>query len=77
MLNHVAQEAWKKLDEPEMIDKPDLETYVFIRTNEPVAIDNGTEEEPELQHHEEGVCLIVQYNKVRQLLLDNKAMLLM
>jgi hypothetical protein len=36
---HFPQEIWKKLDEPEMIDAPDLDTYVFIRTKESGLID--------------------------------------
>lgn len=39
VLNHLPKEAWKKLDEPEMIDSPDLEQFVFCRVLETVQID--------------------------------------
>lgn len=39
MLDHLAKKAWKSLDEPEMIDSPDLEQFVFCRVLESVKID--------------------------------------
>lgn len=43
VLDHLPKEAWKKLDEPEMIDSPNLEQFVFCRVlDETVSIDvNG------------------------------------
>lgn len=43
VLNHLPKEAWKKLDEPEMIDSPDLEKFVFCRVLETVQIDVASE----------------------------------
>jgi hypothetical protein len=70
VLDHFPQDVWKKLDEPEMIDSPDLDTYVFIRTKESVLIDEET------ALHEAGTSLIVQYNRVRDLFLKGKVELL-
>ncbi len=39
VLNHLPKEAYRKLDEPEMIDAPDLEQFVFCRVLETVQID--------------------------------------
>ena len=40
VLDHLPKEAWKKLDEPEMIDSPNLEQFVFCRVlDETVSID--------------------------------------
>jgi DNA replication complex GINS protein SLD5 C-terminus len=35
------QQVWKTLDAPEMIDEPDLSTYVFCRSKEDVTIADG------------------------------------
>ena len=39
VLDHLPKEAWKKLDEPDMIDSPDLEQFVFCRVVDTVSID--------------------------------------
>ena len=77
VLDHFPQDAWKKLDAPEMIDKPNLETYVFVKALDDVAIDNGTKDVPDIQHHEGGTCLIVRYSRVRDLFLQDKLELLL
>jgi hypothetical protein len=77
VLDHFPQDVWKKLDDPEMIDEPDLDTYVFIKTRENVVIDSGTEDNPGLQQHAAGTCLIVLYKRIRDLLLEEKVELLM
>lgn len=77
VLDHFPQDVWKKLDAPEMIDEPDLDTYVFCKVKDDVAIDNGTVDRPNLQQHSEGTCLIVRYNKIRELLLEERVELLM
>lgn len=77
VLDHFPQDAWKQLDAPEMIDEPDLDTYVFIKTRENVVIDNGMEYDPGLHQHAAGTCLIVRYKRIRELLLDEKVELLM
>jgi hypothetical protein len=77
VLEHFPQQAWKKLDEPEMIDEPDLGAYVFIKTKENVAFDNGTADNPDLQQFAEGTCLIVRYNRIRELFLNNQVEFLM
>lgn len=91
VLNHMPAEGWKKLDDKEMIDSPDLEQFVFCRTLEPIEIDvsgdpNPLNEEDEddeddygdnLQAHPEGAFLIVMYKKVRDLVAEGKVQLLM
>jgi len=57
VLDHFPQDVWRKLDEPEMIDEPDLDAHVFIKVKETVAIDIGTTESPELRQHPEGSCI--------------------
>jgi len=92
VLNHMPAEGWKKLDDPEMVDSPDLEQFVFCRALEPIEIDvsgepnvlnEGEEEDDDddygdnLQAHPAGAFLIVMYKKVRQLVVDGKVQLLM
>ncbi|KAL7513165.1 hypothetical protein ACHAXN_010245 [Cyclotella atomus] len=87
VLNHLPKEAWKKLDEPEMIDSPNLEEFVFCRVLEPIQIDvsgdtTGDNEEGEdlidtIQEHGAGSCLIVMYKSIREFVLDGKVELLM
>ena len=90
VLNHMPAEGWKKLDDKEMIDSPDLEQFVFCRALEPIEIDvsgepNPLNEEDEdneddygdnLQAHPEGAFLIVMYKKVRDLVAEGKVQLL-
>lgn len=86
VLNHLPKEAWKKLDEPEMIDSPNLEEFVFCRVLEPIQIDvsgdNNEEEGGEelidtIQEHGAGSYLIVMYKSIREFVLDGKVELLM
>lgn len=91
VLNHLPKEAWKKLDEPEMIDSPDLEQFVFCRVVETVQIDvrgelsslnedlDNDEDEfgDNIQEHAAGSYLIVMYKQIRDLVLDGKVELLM
>ena len=92
VLNHMPAKPWKKLDDPEMIDSPDLEQFVFCRALEPIEIDvssqpnalNDGEDDADdddygnnLQAHPEGACLIVMYEKVKDLVVEGKVELLM
>mmetsp|Transcript_14774 Transcript_14774/g.32105 ORF Transcript_14774/g.32105 Transcript_14774/m.32105 type:complete len:323 (+) Transcript_14774:148-1116(+) len=91
VLNHLPKEAWKKLDEPEMIDSPDLEQFIFCRVIETVQIDvtgepNALNEDlanddddfgDNIQEHAAGSFLIVMYKQVRDLVLEGKVELLM
>jgi len=91
VLNHLPKEHWRKLDEPEMIDSPDLESFVFCRVLEAVAIDVSGESHlnedlddddegdvgEEVQRHEAGACLIVMYKTIRQYVLEGKIELLL
>lgn len=91
VLNHLPKEAWKKLDEPEMIDSPDLEQFVFCRVIETVQIDvtgepnvlnedlANDDDDPgdNIQEHAEGSYLIVMYKQIRDLVLEGKVELLM
>ncbi|KAL7546770.1 hypothetical protein ACHAWF_010104 [Thalassiosira exigua] len=93
VLNQLPKEAWKKLDEPEMIDSPDLEQFVFCRVLETVNIDvtsepnvlnddQGDDENEDdfgdnLQEHQVGSCLVVMYKKIMDLVLEGKVELLM
>ena len=85
VLNHLPKEAYKKLDEPEMIDSPNLEEFVFCRVLEPIQIDvsedndNGDGEDlvDRIQEHGAGAYLIVMYKSIRVLVLEGKVELLM
>lgn len=46
VLNQLPKEAWKKLDESEMIDSPDLEQFVFCHVLKTVQIDVTGEPNP-------------------------------
>ena len=86
-MDHLPKEAWKKLDEPEMIDSPDLEQFVFCRVIETVSIDASGEpnalnedlanDEDDYEDHAAGSYLIVMYKQVKDLVLEGKVELLM
>lgn len=91
ILDHLPKEAWKKLDEPEMIDSPDLEQFVFCHVIETVSIDVSGEPSAlnedlandeddygdNIQEHAAGSYLIVMYKQIRDLVLEGKVELLM
>ena len=72
VLDRFPQDVWKKLDEPEMIDEPDLDTYVFVQTLDDVTITNNKVQES----HNAGSTLIVRYSKIRDLYEQGKVELL-
>lgn len=83
-MNHISKEALRNLDDPGMIDKPNLDQYVFIKVkDEPVEINNGTngddddDDQPEIEQHTPGTCLIARYNTIRSLFQQGKVELLM
>lgn len=76
VLDHIAKDAYKNLDEPEMIDSPDLDQYVFVKVKETAEIDSGTEDEPMPQQHPAGTTLITRYSKIRDLFAQGKVELL-
>lgn len=85
--NHIPKGAWKSLDSNEMIERPDLDTYVFaeIVSDDAVEIDNycgldiNEEEEAEgrYQSYEPGDKLFLRYRCIRELILQGKVELLM
>lgn len=82
VLDHMPKDAWKKLDDPGMIDSPDLNKFVFCRVlDESVEIDNTLEGEEKddmnIQEHQQGACLIVRYGAIKSLLSEEKVELLM
>lgn len=82
VLDHMPKDAWKKLDDPGMIDSPDLNKFVFCRVlDENVEIDNTFEGEEKddmnIQEHQKGACLIVRYGAIKSLLSEEKVELLM
>jgi hypothetical protein len=68
VLNNL-QQAWRKLDDPNMIDEPDCEGYHFWLVKEEF-MDNIGEE------HEEGVCLVAKYLDMKEHMIKNKVELL-
>mmetsp|Transcript_17962 Transcript_17962/g.25389 ORF Transcript_17962/g.25389 Transcript_17962/m.25389 type:complete len:89 (+) Transcript_17962:3-269(+) len=81
--DHLPKNAWKRLDEPSMIDRPDLDTYVFCRVLEPIQIDNfkdldmgDNDFEEDLQHVKTGSTMFLRYAIIQDLLLEGKVSLL-
>lgn len=84
VLDHLPKDAWKKLDEPEMIDSPNLDAFVFCKCLETVEINNydplGDDDEDEedgIQEHKAGACLIARYSAIRELVQEGKIEMLM
>jgi DNA replication complex GINS protein SLD5 C-terminus len=67
--DHFPQDVWKQLDAPDMIDEPDLDQFVFLKCLEDLTIDDD-------KHHTAGTCLIVRYQRIRDLLLEGKVELM-
>ena len=74
--DHFPQDVWKQLDAPDMIDEPDLDEFVFLKCLQNIMIDDGTADKPNVQQHEIGTCLIVRYNRIRDLYLEGKVELM-
>lgn len=70
VLNNIQQNAFKKLDEKFMIDKPDLNQFVFVQCIQDNII-IGTETK------NTGDFLIVRYNQIRQNYLNNEVEMLL
>ena len=64
VLDHFSQDAWKRLDEPEMIEEPDLSAFCFCRTVDGVVLENDT--------REKGASFCLPYEQVRDLFLKGK-----
>mmetsp|Transcript_31728 Transcript_31728/g.57444 ORF Transcript_31728/g.57444 Transcript_31728/m.57444 type:complete len:274 (-) Transcript_31728:80-901(-) len=84
VLDHLPKDAWKKLDEPEMIDTPNLDQFVFCKVLETVEIDNhdaqgndDDDDEDGIQEHKAGSCLIARYSAIRDLVLKGKIEMLL
>lgn len=85
--NHFPKDIWKSLDSNQMIERPDLDTYVFaeIVSEDAVEIDNycglniNEEEETEERYrsYEPGDKLFLRYRCIRELILQGKVELLM
>ena len=69
VLSHFPQEVWQRVDEPDMIDEPDLNAFVFARVIEPVVI-AGT------PRQREGACLVTRYARIRDFVLEGKLQLM-
>lgn len=63
--DHFPQEAWRRLDEPEMIEEPDLDQYVMVRVLEDCTLRKGSEEARTLEAESN---LIVKYREIRTFL---------
>lgn len=87
--DQIPKEAWRKLDEPSMIDRPNLDHFVFCKVvdEEGVVLDNhnglqidmseDTEEDEPERHYDSGKFLFVRYGVVRDLISEGKVDLLM
>ena len=63
--DHLPKEAWKKLDDPEMIDRPNLDTYVFCKVvdDEGVIIDNHLGLDISAEEEEDGAVREQEFDK--------------
>lgn len=91
VLNHLPKGGnWDTLDEPNMIDAPNLDTYVFCRILETVELDNhkdlnlanqddddDDDDDDRIQEHPSGSYLFVRYAVIRDEVLAGKAQLLL
>jgi hypothetical protein len=68
VLDHIPQ-AWQRLDEPNMIDQPDYNSYHFWLVNETIGVDEVEQEE--------GTTLVAKYTAMRDFMRDNKVELLL
>jgi hypothetical protein len=59
--NRFPQDVWRSLDEPDMIDEPDLDQYVMIKVVQDSTLYKGTEEPRSL---DAGSSLIVNYRQI-------------
>jgi hypothetical protein len=87
--NNLQKEAWKQLDAPEMIDRPNLDTYVFCNVLDEAGVIvnnylglNLSEEAQEdggarQQHFAKDSHIFVRYRAVRDLVTEGKVELLM
>lgn len=88
VLNHFPKgDMMRKLDDPEMVDSPNLEEYIFCKiiencliTEEPPPSNDDDEEEDQEgmpQEYSTGSCLVVKYKLVRDLIMEGKVSLLL
>lgn len=89
--DHFPKDKWKALNEPDMIDHPDLNSFVFCKVvdSEGVQLDKykdfpKVDEDSEdgnldrtLEFRKEGDCLFVRYAIVKDLIYEGKVILLM
>ena len=50
VLDHLPKRIWRNLDDPEMIDKPNLEQYVFCKVVNDVVIDERNKDDRQNQN---------------------------
>ena len=68
--DHFPQEVWKQLDDPDMIDEPDLDQFVYSRFLEDAALDDGRD------YFNVGECVVIRYRRIRDLFLLGKVELI-
>lgn len=72
--NHFPQEAWRRLDEPEMIEQPDTDQYVVVKVIQDSTLRKET---PNPRPLDEGTTVFVCYREIRNLLESGAVELLM
>jgi hypothetical protein len=89
VLDQIPKDAWKKLDEPDMIDRPDLGAYVFckiidedgvwIDNHKGIDVDQDEEQngEEHERHYDHGTVLFARYGAIRDFVMEGKIDLLM
>ena len=72
--NHFPQQVWKQLDDPDMIDEPDLDAFMFLRFLQESELMGTNNQDPDF--FEAGNCAVVRYRRVRDLFLEGKVELI-
>lgn len=82
--DHFSKDAWKRLDEPDMIPRPDLDTYVFCKVidEEGIVLNDFrgmdlSQDDEIAQHKQVGETLFIRYQTIREFVQQGKVELLM
>jgi hypothetical protein len=84
--DHIPRSAWKELDSPDMIPRPDLDTFVFCKVIDPegILLDDYqgieidfSQEEYSREHKNAGDILFVRYQTIREYVQEGKVELIL
>lgn len=73
VLDHIPKDAFSRLDDKEMVDKPNLDEYVFVKVIETCRISASDKE----NQYEPGATLITRWSAVQNLFSAKKIQLVL